>query len=227
MAQFKTFLSKWSPFLFKFLIAILVLVVVIMAGLLLRATVFEKQMTPRTAAERATMDAEAAVAKDPRGGQARLDLGIAYAMVGRYGAALRELRIAIQLKPGLNRAYYSIGVVYKEMKNLPMAVQYLKRAAEMKGEYADFYARAYYELGQAYFAQKNYKEAVKAFQKAEGFAPMASDIKYDLGRAYEKAGQKQDALIAYDFAFQYDPENKAAAKALERLKADLEKKKEK
>jgi tetratricopeptide (TPR) repeat protein len=226
MAQTKTFFSKWSPFLFRILIGALILAIVIVAGLLVKTTVFDKRETPRTAAERAIMDAEAEVAKAPRSAEARFDLGNAYAMAGRYSAALRELRMATQLKPKFPKPYFSMGVIYKEEGNLEMAIKYLKKTTTLKGEYAEFYAQTYYELGQAYFAQKKYNAAIDAYEKAVGYAPMASDIRYDLAGTYEKAGLKKEALDEYDIVLQYDPQNKNAKKAYERLDAELKKKPE-
>ncbi len=186
--------------------------------LIVRAVLF-KPKTPRTAAEKAIFDAETAVRKDPRNVEKRADLGAAYAMAGSYGKAINELNTALKLDPKFTRTYYLLGIVYRLRGDFGNAAKYLERAVGFEGEYADFYSKSYYELGQVYYLQKRYNKAAKAFEQARANSPLASDIIFELAKAYEKAGKKEEAINAYWQTVQYDPENKNAVEALKRLNA--------
>jgi Flp pilus assembly protein TadD len=210
--------SARPSLLLRGLFAVLLIAILVIIGLLVRAIFFQPR-TPRTAAERAIFDAEAAVKKDPRKAEARADLGVAYAMSGNYNKAIRELNVALRLEPKRARTYYVLGVVYRLKGDLPNAARYLQRAVTFEEELADFYSKSYYELGRVHFEQKKYAEAVKAFEESQANAPMAGDVLFDLAQAYEKTGKKENAINAYWDSVEYDPENKSAVTALRRLGA--------
>lgn len=200
------------------LIAVLLIAILVTTGLLVRAVLFQPR-TPRTAAEKAIFDAESAVRKNPRDAKARADLGIAYAMAGNYSKAITELNTSLKLNPKLANTYYVLGIVHRLRGDLDDAAKYLERAVAFEEQFSDFYSKTYYELGKVYFSQKKYRKAVTAFEEARSNAPMAGDILFDLGRAYEKIGEKESAIDAYWRGLQYDPQDQSGVAALKRLGA--------
>jgi tetratricopeptide (TPR) repeat protein len=211
-------LPRRSPLLFRALILVLVLAVFATGVLLVRAIFFQPR-TPRTAAEKAIFDAELAVRKDPRDAKARADLGVAYAMAGNYNKGVTELNTSLRLNPKLANTYYVLGIVHRLRGDLGDAAKYLERAVAFEEQFSDFYSKTYYELGKVYFSQKKYRKAVTAFEEARSNAPMAGDILFDLGRAYEKIGEKESAIDAYWRGLQYDSQDKSGVAALKRLGA--------
>lgn len=212
-------LTYKSNVLLRAVTYLLILGILYVGALLIKTVLFSKITTPRTAVERSIMDAEAAVRGNPRNGEARLTLGMAYAEAGRYDKALRELETAVKLDPRNPEIYYGLGIVYKAMTEPDRAVEALSRATRLEGSMSDFYREAYYELGTVYRGQKKYKEAVAAFEGAMRNGPEATYVLVALAQAYEDAGDKEKAITEYREILRYRPEYKPAAEALARLTA--------
>lgn len=207
--------EKWLSVLFRSIIAIL-LISILVAGWLVVRVALQKPTVPRTAAERAIMDGEAAVKADPRSVNARLSLAAAYAGTGRYGDAAKILNIAIKLAPKNVKAHYMLGVVYKDQGQLDKAIASFKKAAGLEGELGDIYNDIYFELGKTYEQKGDYKSAIDAFLKAEDYGVPLYLLR-ELAMAYEKTGAVEDAKIAYLNILERDVENADALKALKRL----------
>ena len=53
-------------------------------------------------------------------------------------------------------------------------------------------------LGNVYFDQERYQEALESLQKASQIRPESPTVLYNLGRAYEKVGAREEAARAYE-----------------------------
>jgi superkiller protein 3 len=211
--------SAISQALFRVLVVALVVGIAVAGVYVLRA-VSQKasgRQGPRSIAELQIQDAEAAVKKNPDSAKARIDLAKAYGVVGRYTAAIRQLKLAGKIDPKSAEVPFLMGAAYHKMGNYDNTVKYLNDAVAVKGQFAEFYSRVYFELGQAHSEHKKHKEAIKAYDEALTNAPMASDIMYELGRSYEAMGDKKEAIAWYNDALIYDPELAEPREALKRL----------
>lgn len=205
---------RWSHIAYRIVVVALIAIIAVTSFLLARSVFFPKVTTPRTALERAYLDALAVVKANPRNARSRLKLAMAYAAAGRNNNALSQLEVALKLDPVDPEVYYGLGLVYKQVGQPRRAIKALERAVKLEGSVAELYREAYYELGQIYYAQKNYKKAVKAFEGAVDNGPEATYILMALAKSYEKAGQKEKAVEEYREILLYLPDYKPAKDAI-------------
>ncbi len=103
----------------------------------------------------------------------------------QYENGVQCLRSAEQSSPKSYRIAYLFGVVFNAAQQPDSAIAHLKRAVDLKNDYAV----AYQELGNAYFQKKNYISAILAFANAvknEHANPTYANM-YNLGLSYALA----------------------------------------
>ncbi len=203
----------------RVIIGVLLAGIAVLGFLVAREALKPETTIPRTALERAYLDARAVVKKDPNDAKARLKLGMAYAAAGRYNDALTQLNAAAKLDPKDPGIYYGLGYVARRAGDTKKAIEALQRVAKLEGNEPEIYRETYYELGEIYYEQKKYKEAVKAFESAVGMGPEVIYVRMALAKAYEKAKEKQKAIDQYREILKYVPDYKEAVDALRRLGA--------
>ena len=96
----------------------------------------------------------------------------------------------------------------------------------------DAAAKAHYKKGEAFFALKNYDDALREYQSAYAMDPTLVLAKsqaelvlrlrnaqtyYLEGADFEKNRKPREAMIAYKHALEFEPDNKEAREALDRL----------
>lgn len=211
-------MSRWTPFILKALIVVLVLAVLGTGIAIARYMLLNDDLSaPRTEAERALFLAIQSVKANPNDAQARIKLAAAYLELGRVNNAVKEAKVAARLAPDNGQAHFVLGLAQKEQNNLKEAIKSFEKAANSKGQLAPFYQNCWLEAAQANMDLKDYKKAVKAYEKALDFGPESSPILYSLGVAYEKSGDKVTALAYYEEALEYTPDYKEAVDAAKRL----------
>lgn len=214
----ETVTSRWAPSVMRLVIGVLVLAVLFAAVMLARAIFFGASDTPRTALERAYLDAQATVQRNPNDVKARINLAAALVAMGRYNNALGQTKEAIKIDPGQPKLYYIAGVANRYKNNLKEALRYFDQAAKLEGEVSDFYADVYYEMGEVYAQQKDYKKALDAYTKSyESSTVDPIDTMYKKALMEEKLKMKQDAIASYQEILAFDPGNSQALGALKRL----------
>lgn len=77
---------------------------------------------------------------------------------------------------------------------------------------------AHLEKGIAFFKQKNYEEALKTFRLSVEVSNTYPDGYYWIGRCYEVAGNKEEAIAYYQRALSLDKDFSEAGQAIRRLK---------
>ncbi|HEY6191919.1 MAG TPA: redoxin domain-containing protein [Bacteroidota bacterium] len=80
------------------------------------------------------------------------------------------------------------------------------------------------DCGKAHFKLGNYKKAIEEFQAAMGKAEWAeADIRFQLGKTYERLGKPKDAISAYtsSLSIKEDPEVRSAVESLAGRESNL------
>lgn len=175
--------------------------------------------TPRTAAERALLDAKRAIEKDPRDVAARMQLARVYIGMGRTEEAKGVLLAAAQLENKNIQVAHLLGLAYLEAGEYEPAVRQLRAAAGMKDGFAEQYAAIHADIGRCYSLQEQWKQAAASYREAVGYAPEAADLVFELGTAYERLGKKKDAVKAYEGVLKFVPDHEGAQRALTALRS--------
>jgi tetratricopeptide (TPR) repeat protein len=122
---------------------------------------------------------------------------VAHYEQGDYNRAIQELKPDIDKSPDWEFGHRLLGLCYLEINNNALAVQELKRAADLKSTAFS----TYFGLGQAYFNMKRYNDAISEFNRAEPLAakeknPSAEKAKVNIfrGTAYYRNNRFPEAI---------------------------------
>ena len=74
--------------------------------------------------------------------------------------------------------------------------------------------------GYVLLAQQNIKEAITVFRVNINLFPQSANCFDSLGEAYARAGSKDKAIQAYEYAVHLDPKNERTAATLKKLKEE-------
>lgn len=150
--------------------------------------------------------------------------------------AIEVYKKATELDPNNGEIYFRLGLAYMATGKRDEATDSFNKSVEVYEKYLRTNqkdAQAYYIMGQALVrlgnyqedrgkAPKVYLEAVAALKKAVALEPENGDMYYELGVAYNRLFQYQDAVKAFEKATELDPSNYRASDALEKAKEDLD-----
>ena len=159
-------------------------------------------------AEREFLAAAQQSVKDGRDKQtlAYGELGIYYAREKHCnGEAIQALQHAVALTPDAANYRLWLGWCYKEIGLLDQAQEELLRASETSDEYIR--GTAYLRLGETYELAREWEKAIRAFNMAVELLPGNIECRTYLARAYQEAGQLDDALREYQSLLETYPDN--------------------
>lgn len=121
----------------------------------------------------------------------------------RLNDAIKEMEIAVQIKPDAPAFLYNLGLMYKEKGNYARAVQllqsslgYIKATGYTKinlAMYSDVYMGACVNLGLIYTRVGMYNEAIKVLKEAIQLKPSDLDANRNLGNTYYTMGDMDKA----------------------------------
>jgi tetratricopeptide (TPR) repeat protein len=177
----------------------------------LLATLSEKR-NPVWASEVALW--EDAVAKGPQMYRSCANLGLAYKHAGRDQEALRQLRLALELKPDYADAWVEVGNLLNDQGDAQAAEAYAQAL-----RYNPALEGAHYNLGNLAQGRGEWQAAVDYYQQALRLNPGFAEAHNNLGQAYEALGRAEEALAEYRRALDLNPE---LAQAWYNLAAALE-----
>jgi Tfp pilus assembly protein PilF len=103
----------------------------------------------------------------------------------------------------------NLGYAYYNKGDFTSAEAYYLKALKIRSDFLP----ALLGLGKTYIAMGNGPEAVAKLEKAVGMAPLAAEIHFFLGQAYQLNQEYTKALSAYDQAAAVEPDSAFAAKA--------------
>jgi tetratricopeptide (TPR) repeat protein len=152
---------------------------------------------------------------DPESADARLGLGAVAHRLGQEDQAIAYLTEALRRKPEDPQAQNILGAAYAQKGELDLALRHLKEALRLRPKSVP--ARA--NLGMVYLRQGAYADAVNEFQEtrkclqesarnpevARKQRPVAAETAYQLGVAYERAGNREAALACFREAVELAP----------------------
>ncbi|HKQ18750.1 MAG TPA: tetratricopeptide repeat protein [Candidatus Eisenbacteria bacterium] len=153
-------------------------------------------------------------------GQSALDEGAALYKRGRFADALASFRKAVDLDPGLTKAWENIGWSQHRLKNDSEALRVWNVVLKVEpGNVALWNAVGEVELDQGAFGR-----AAAALERSVRLAPKQWDIRLRLGEAYASLGQRDAAEAQYRAVLEARPADVRASLRmadLQRARGDL------
>ena len=162
--------------------------------------------------DRAIKEWQAAIDLDPDYAEAHYNLGVAHADAGNSKLAAKELNEVLRLRPSDPDAQRELARILLEQGYLADAVAHLQQTLDTTPHDRDA-ARL---LVEAYLAQVNLADATRTLA-ATGASADDADWLFELGKSYERARQRAQALWAYQSAVAAQPKHREAILGIERL----------
>ena len=146
--------------------------------------------------------------------KATRELGEAYMRQGSYTEALKEMLKAEQFNPGDHLIQNDLGLIYMSKYAYDLAEKHFLKALDIKPDYA----AAKNNLGTVYLAKRDWHAAIKTFKSLEGSLLYATPHYplSNLGLAYYKLGEYDEAEMYYQRALDIEPNFPIALRGLGR-----------
>jgi len=164
------------------------------------------------AAQRAREHEDVLVYRDPVRGRA-MSLGVsAYVCEeradglvteGKYGEAVRNLLIVVEVRPDDPQAHYKLGYAAHRARRLELARTHLAQAVGLDAEFAD----AHRELAQVLISTRRFDEAITSFRRYLELRPGDPRVLWSLAAALAQAGRVTEALEQFELASAKAPPN--------------------
>jgi len=142
---------------------------------------------------------------------AHLNLGLAYVKRGQQDKGIAHLRTAVRLWPTLPEAHLFLGYGLKRGENFVEAEREYRKAIELRPNYL----KAYRYLADLYEAQGRMDEAVATLATMRAFDPANTSVEKRIqwltnrlfaeAFAYQKKGQRQEAIDRYQQLLRIEP----------------------
>ena len=140
-----------------------------------------------------------AIARDSQLVTARINLASTLNITGNNSEALRQLQLASRIQPSGDHIFYTLGLLYAELKENEKATQALKQAVALNPQNI----RASYNLGLLLSQGGSQAEAEKVFRKALEINPTNGDLLNALAILYLQTGQNAKAMETARLLKQY------------------------
>jgi tetratricopeptide (TPR) repeat protein len=133
------------------------------------------------------------------------DRGMAAYQEGNYNEAADLLEQSVSLDPEDPTAQYQLGMADMATTGRAYALDDAELAFRTAVSLQPDWAAAYQMLSETFLRRNMYQQAIEPALKATQLDPNMSQAWMSLGRAYEGAGNKQDAQTAYEQAAKLAP----------------------
>ena len=143
---------------------------------------------------------------------ARNNLGNAYAENKEWDKAIEQYKIVTSdiLYGTPQFPLSNLGVVYYELQEYGLSVQYYLKALDIKPDFI----QALYGLAKTYVAMDRVPDAIAKLEKAIDISPTAPVLYFELARVYALNREYTRALSAYHKVVELDPNSTLADRAL-------------
>jgi tetratricopeptide (TPR) repeat protein len=130
-----------------------------------------------------------ALALDPKVPEAHLGIGLIAMRSGELAAASQEIRLELASRPGDLRADFYLAYVLGMLQKHEEATLLLHKIVAQRPEFPEAHAT----LGSELMAQDRPREALDELLLAYKLDPKQAKLQYQIGQAYRKLGQMQEA----------------------------------
>ncbi len=163
------------------------------------------------------------------------DAALKFQVDGKYDDAIGQYIKAIEIDPADAKLHYNVGTAFQAKEDFEHAEKAYNKSLEIDPNYAkaktalenlakqinnkkvqDLSSRAL-ELQNS----NNFQEAITSYLAAISLEPADAALYYNLGTAYQAAGDFNNAQIQYQKAAELDKNNQAYANATKLIKVDL------
>jgi type IV pilus assembly protein PilF len=143
---------------------------------------------------------------------ARNNLGNAYAENKEWKKAIKQYKIVTSdiLYGTPQFPLSNLGVVYYELKEYGLSVQYYLKALDIKPDFV----QALYGLAKTYMAMDRVPDAITKLEKAVDISPAAAVLYFELAKAYALNREYTRAVSAYHKVVELNPNSTLADRAL-------------
>ena len=122
--------------------------------------------------------------------------------------SVAPFKSVLKLDPMYSGARRNLGIVYLNLESNDLAIQELKKSIEQDPQDAT----AHFYLGRVFQQKEQYEEPLIYFQTVLSLDPDLEQIAlFQIGLAYSKIEEKEDAKLALGMALEKDPESATAA----------------
>jgi tetratricopeptide (TPR) repeat protein len=155
-----------------------------------------QQATQAGNIEQAVKEYKAVLQLDPSVVEARVNLGLAYHMLGQYDLAVGELSKALREKPNLLGPNIVLGIDYLKLGSPAKAIVPLKQALTLQPSNRE----ALRALAASYLAEDNYRNAAGEFRKVFALDSDKEQAWFVLGRDYLDMTKRLNASMSHVYA---------------------------
>ncbi len=145
----------------------------------------------------ALADFRVALQMDPRNPQVNFKIGLLMGQSGNFAAAGMAFQKALESRPDFPEAHFNLGLTWiarsKNLPDWPKALREFDAALAQRPKYPEALNMA----GVCLLESGNHEAAIERFKSALLLRPDAAAIHFNLGRAYEAAGNLPQAKEEY------------------------------
>ncbi|KAA6460212.1 tetratricopeptide repeat protein [Acidobacteria bacterium AB60] len=138
--------------------------------------------------------AEAVPLASPNAGLQRVQdqflLAVQAEEAGDKQSAIQLYTEILNADPGYAAAYINLGTIFFHLRQYGRAEELYRKATQADPEYV----LAFFDLGNVLDELERYDESIEAYRHATQLAPRYADAHYNLALAYERKGERRDAL---------------------------------
>jgi predicted Zn-dependent protease len=149
----------------------------------------------------------------PQNAVAQNDYGWALRLHGEPAKGESFVKTAEQLDPTLAYVHSNLSVIELDLNKAPEALGEGKKAVELDGEQPIFHV----VYGNALLANNDAKGAIAQYQDAIRQRADYENAYYNLGRAFDKNGQKNEALASLSKALELDSKDDRVLKLVDEI----------
>jgi tetratricopeptide (TPR) repeat protein len=126
----------------------------------------------------------------PRGVQDRFLAAVQAEEAGEKNRAIALYEEILKVAPEYAAAYINLGTILFHQRNFSLAEELYRRATEVDPAYV----LAYFDLGNVLDELQRPDESIAAYRQAVSLSPRYADAHYNLALAFERKGERRQAL---------------------------------
>ena len=142
---------------------------------------------------------------NPNNTDARLSLGVSYAVKGQFEAAEEELQTILALDPENGRTLYSLGGLYADQGDFSAAIEEYSKSLSASVSDPDFEAEVRLNLGRCHFELEHYAQAITEFQTVLEMESENFEAHIYLGNIEIRRGNIEEAIREFEKALELNP----------------------